>query len=1088
MDPAGEDTGAAEARRAKEYDAFVSYSHAADGELAPAIQQGLQRFAKAWNQRRALDVFRDETGLAVNPDLWGSICTAMDGAKWFVLLCSPGAAKSEWVGKEIERWVAKEGAERILPVVTEGTFHWDTVAGDIDLARSTAAHPALSGVFAAEPRHIDMSWARAETDLSLKNARFRDQIAEIAAPMHGTTKDELEGTDVRQQRRTQRLARGAVAALAILAVLAMGSAAAAVGNAREAADQRDEAERQREEAVVQARMATSQRLADLSTTAEPTLQALLAAQAHRMASTPQATGAMVQALLTGAQGIEGRLTGHADVVSSVNYSADGEHVVSVDGTGAVRVFTADGSPVGGPFDVDGRAAAFAGNDVVVAATREGTVFLSVGDDEPGQTVDVGDATSVAPLGPDAVVVGLESGGVATLDASGEITATLDDVHDEPVRFVGSSSSGEVVVSHARRIDRLEGFTGGGSVAVHEGTDLSVSGRWVSEGPVLALSPDGSSVTVAPGSAEPGTLVRIANAASGENRESVSTIGVYIPRAASFLPDGRSLVVATTGGADGAPGLAFLAPIGDVTNEQLLPEQMDLATAVAVAPNGQQAVIGGSESDLPIVALGGDGFGGPLDLAGGAEPAVPLSVADDPGLLLVRTEQGLGVASLADETVTPVVGAGTQGALSPDGYRLLTDSGLVSVPDGSPIGDEELLPPLFDPPPVVSADGRRMAYVVAPGLDVAVIDLEDGSTVTTGPAPARLCGVDGPCLRPSNVLALSPDGSRLALRTPAAGQVDDAPGIVWVVDVDDTWEPTAQINALGEGGMSFGDDGEKLLVQSGSTVDALDSSDFERPGAELTTNAAGRWVQSGSSFVAVDRCGVVLVDPVSLRTVAEIPVDVQFVEGGCLADELDAVWIDEGAALLTTVDTCDGGACPVQRWDLNPAQMADTLCQRAGRNFTQAEWDQFLPGFDYEVTCEQWPSGGGETAPPTSTMSSSSPSSTTPTTPPTTAVDPTTTEAAVPPSSEGPGTVCGQVAGSPSAPTFDVIIGSGSVTCPEAMSIATTYFTDPDLVHEGSGGFATVDGFFCGFGGGAGAEGSCEREDPSATFQFVRSAG
>jgi len=30
------------------YNAFVSYSHAADGRLAPAVQTGLQRLARPW--------------------------------------------------------------------------------------------------------------------------------------------------------------------------------------------------------------------------------------------------------------------------------------------------------------------------------------------------------------------------------------------------------------------------------------------------------------------------------------------------------------------------------------------------------------------------------------------------------------------------------------------------------------------------------------------------------------------------------------------------------------------------------------------------------------------------------------------------------------------------------------------------------------------------------------------------------------------------------------------------------------------------------------------------------------------------------
>ena len=39
--------------RAVRYDAFISYSHAADGKLAPNLQDALQRFAKPWYRRRA---------------------------------------------------------------------------------------------------------------------------------------------------------------------------------------------------------------------------------------------------------------------------------------------------------------------------------------------------------------------------------------------------------------------------------------------------------------------------------------------------------------------------------------------------------------------------------------------------------------------------------------------------------------------------------------------------------------------------------------------------------------------------------------------------------------------------------------------------------------------------------------------------------------------------------------------------------------------------------------------------------------------------------------------------------------------------
>lgn len=216
------------------YDAFISYSHSADGRLAPAVQEGLQRLAKPWNKRRALRVFRDDTGLSANPALWSSISDALDEASWFVLLLSPAAAQSEWVGKEIGHWLAHRPADRILPVLTDGELVWDPARADFDPARSTAVHPALFGALAEEPRHLDLRWAHDETDLDLRSSRFREAVADLAAPIHGIPKDELDSEDVRLHRRAQRLARGAVAALVLLFVASVAAAALAVSNASRA--------------------------------------------------------------------------------------------------------------------------------------------------------------------------------------------------------------------------------------------------------------------------------------------------------------------------------------------------------------------------------------------------------------------------------------------------------------------------------------------------------------------------------------------------------------------------------------------------------------------------------------------------------------------------------------------------------------------------------------------------------------------------------------------------------------------------------------------------------------------------------------
>ena len=137
-------------------------------------------------------IFRDETGLSTNPHLWSAIEGALDESEWFVLLASPEAAESEWVNKEIAHWLATKSVDHMLPVVTDGTWEWDPSVGDFT-AGSSAVPDALRGALVAEPRHLDVRWARSETDLDLRNTRFRSAVADLAAPMHGVAKDELEG-------------------------------------------------------------------------------------------------------------------------------------------------------------------------------------------------------------------------------------------------------------------------------------------------------------------------------------------------------------------------------------------------------------------------------------------------------------------------------------------------------------------------------------------------------------------------------------------------------------------------------------------------------------------------------------------------------------------------------------------------------------------------------------------------------------------------------------------------------------------------------------------------------------------------------
>ena len=307
------------------------------------MQRGLQRLAKKWNSRRALRIFRDETGLSTNPHLWSAIETALDESDWFVLLASPDSASSEWVNKEVAHWVATKPVDHILPVVTDGRWEWDATAGDFT-ADSTAVPPALRGVLRDEARHLDLRWARDETDLDLRNSRFRAAVADLAAPMHGIAKDELEGEDIRQHRRARRLARGTVATLAVLLVVALIATGVAVNKSNQANRERNQADKNAAEALTRG----------LATEAGSLLQRkrldealLVAAQAEQTATRDGIRGdagqlastALLQTL-TASPSVAGFLDDQPSTATSMDYSPDGAYFVSMTDGGEIRAWNA----------------------------------------------------------------------------------------------------------------------------------------------------------------------------------------------------------------------------------------------------------------------------------------------------------------------------------------------------------------------------------------------------------------------------------------------------------------------------------------------------------------------------------------------------------------------------------------------------------------------------------------------------------------------------------------------------------------------------------------------------------------------------
>ena len=85
--------------------------------------------------------------LSATPQLWPSIEQALGQSRFLILLASPEAAASPWVGKEIASWLEHKSVETLLVALTDGTLIWDNAAGDFEWSPATPLPSVLRGRF-----------------------------------------------------------------------------------------------------------------------------------------------------------------------------------------------------------------------------------------------------------------------------------------------------------------------------------------------------------------------------------------------------------------------------------------------------------------------------------------------------------------------------------------------------------------------------------------------------------------------------------------------------------------------------------------------------------------------------------------------------------------------------------------------------------------------------------------------------------------------------------------------------------------------------------------------------------------------------
>lgn len=939
------------------YDGFISYSHAADGRLAPALQQGLQRLAKPWTSRRALRIFRDETGLATNPHLWSAITTALDESTWFVLLASPDSARSEWVNKEIAHWLATKSVDRILPVVSEGTWEWNAAASDFRDA-SDAVPYALRGAFRAEPRHLDLRWAHDETDLDLRNSRFRGAVADLAAPMHGIAKDELEGEDIRQHRRAQRLARTGATVVALLLVVSIVFGAFAVVQRGHAKDAQAAAE---DEAL----QSDAQRLGTLALT-EPNLDRslLLAVAGVRLKDLPETRGDLLAVLQKTPAVFRQIVPSHGDI-TAIAVSPKGRLFASGDSAGIVRFdelrsWSPDGaavrlagsvSPQAMAFSPDGTAivvgvaASPARSDLYiidVAARRAELVksfpsrpaaagplrFTHLAFSPDGEHI----AVAVASAAPSAPLPTTER--LAVLAARDrrvvwERAYPLRPGQQEtyvafasPDALVTSSPQGETLVWNATtgRIERR--FPIGGNVAVSP------------DGAVAALGQNNADPT------QPSSTMTLVDLHTGTVRSLEPVPARAWIVSVLFTPDNNDVIAGTFDGAvrewDRRSGAITQTFTGQPSG-----------FSVAVTPDGQTMLSGAQNGSVAAWDLGGAQRLGSTFQWNAPDkgcPTTPCFVINPHGTLMA-TVQSDGSVALID-------------------LRTRQLSKTLPARNGAEADALAFAP-----------DGRMLATGGTAGR-VTFWDTRTGSVERS-----LSLGV------PVWWVAVSPDGKTVAIETQAR---NDPEAHVEVRDLTSGTTLYRRSLSNGHRGLYFSPDGRELAAlgccESGSTINvrdarsgrALFSPRVDGHATSIAFSPDSRMLAAGTEDGRVVLYSTVngrtLGSPIQVATAAVDPISFS-PDGRTFAvsatDGTATIWDVGSRKRLGNSFPVEQGVIPAAhfapngdlvidyladaaRWPTNVERWATFACQVAGRDLTRAEWTDLLPKRPYQHLCSTHP--------------------------------------------------------------------------------------------------------------------------------------
>jgi tetratricopeptide (TPR) repeat protein len=218
--------------QAPKYWAFLSYSHH-DKAVAKRLQRQLETYrlprrlvgretSEGPVPARVLPVFRDRDELHAGADLKSSVQDALSRSRWLIVVCTPDAARSPWVNREIIEFKRLRGERHVLALIVRGEpFASDMPGREAEECFPPALRRALTpeGVADGEPLEPIAADMRKHGDGPQR------AMLKLMAGMVGVSFDDLVRRDLQRRMRWMSALVGAsvlgVMVFALMAVMAV---------------------------------------------------------------------------------------------------------------------------------------------------------------------------------------------------------------------------------------------------------------------------------------------------------------------------------------------------------------------------------------------------------------------------------------------------------------------------------------------------------------------------------------------------------------------------------------------------------------------------------------------------------------------------------------------------------------------------------------------------------------------------------------------------------------------------------------------------------------------------------------------------